>query len=139
MKFNVLEQYAKGLWTTDPDPGSELTELLESAKWYLWHGNVARLLEALEDACNLCEDESLQYQKQRKLLRHLDEMWTYIDNNRSMIPNYGEKYRYGETITTAFVESTVNEVIAKRLVKKQQMQWSSEGALPLADHYSRAE
>ena len=45
-----------------------------------------------------------------------------------MIPNYGEKYRYGEAISTAFVESTVNEVIAKRMMKKQQMQWSPAGA-----------
>ncbi len=45
-----------------------------------------------------------------------------------MIPNYGEKWRYSETITTAFVESTVNEVVAKRMAKKQQMQWSPEGA-----------
>lgn len=55
-------------------------------------------------------------------------MWTYIDNNRHLIPNYGEKHRYGETITTSFVESTVNEVVAKRMVKKQQMQWSQKGA-----------
>ena len=55
-------------------------------------------------------------------------MYTYIQNNRQMIPNYGEKYRYGETISTAFVESTVNEVVAKRMVKKQQMQWTHEGA-----------
>ena len=33
-----------------------------------------------------------------------------------------------ETITTAFVESTVNEVVAKRMVKKQQLQWSPKGA-----------
>jgi len=26
------------------------------------------------------------------------------------------------------VESTVNEVVAKRMVKKQQMQWSRQGA-----------
>ena len=45
-----------------------------------------------------------------------------------MIPNYGEKYRCGETITTAFVESTINEVVAKRMVKKQQMQWTHQGA-----------
>ena len=45
-----------------------------------------------------------------------------------MIPNYGEKYRYGETISTGFVESTINEVVAKRMVKKQQMQWSHQGA-----------
>ena len=76
----------------------------------------------------ICEDESIQYSKQSKLLKQLDELWTYISNNRLMIPNYGEKYRYGEAIITAFVESTVNEVIAKRMVKKQQMQWSPGGA-----------
>jgi uncharacterized membrane-anchored protein YjiN (DUF445 family) len=31
-------------------------------------------------------------------------------------------------IATAFVESTVNQVIAKRMVKKQQMRWSPRGA-----------
>jgi len=40
----------------------------------------------------------------------------------------GEKWRYGETISTAFVESTINEVVAKRMAKKQQMQWTYEGA-----------
>ncbi len=64
----------------------------------------------------------------KKFLKHLGDMESYIKNNSHLIPNYGEKYRYGETITTAFVESTVNEVIAKRMVKKQQMQWSREGA-----------
>ena len=55
-------------------------------------------------------------------------MDTYISNNHHLIPNYGEKYRYVETITTAFVESTINEVVAKRMVKKQQMQWTHQGA-----------
>ena len=31
------------------------------------------------------------------------------------------------TIASAFVESTVNEVVSKRMVKKQQMQWSKRG------------
>ncbi len=35
-------------------------------------------------------------------------------NYRRLIPNYGEKWRYGETISTGFVESTINEVVAKR-------------------------
>lgn len=55
-------------------------------------------------------------------------MMTYIQNNRAMMPNYGEKYRYEETISTAFVESTINEVVAKRMVKRQQMQWPHAGA-----------
>ena len=44
MRFTVLGQFAKGLCATDPDPGHELTELLKSAKWYLWHGNVKQAL-----------------------------------------------------------------------------------------------
>ena len=44
------------------------------------------------------------------------------------LTNYGERYRHGETITTSFVESTINEVISKRFVKKQQMQWTPRGA-----------
>jgi hypothetical protein len=41
---------------------------------------------------------------------------------------YGDRYRHGETISTAFVESTVNHVVSKRMVKKQQMRWSERGA-----------
>ena len=52
----------------------------------------------------------------------------YIRNNLAIIPNYGERRRYGEPISTAFVESTVNVVVDKRFAKKQQMQWSKVGA-----------
>ena len=38
---------------------------------------------------------------------------TYIENNCHLIPNYGERWRYGEAISTGFVESTINEVVAK--------------------------
>ena len=41
---------------------------------------------------------------------------------------YGDRYRHGEAISTAFAESTVNQVVSKRMVKKQQMQWSEAGA-----------
>jgi len=62
------------------------------------------------------------------LVQALAELRTYIVNNRHLIPNYGERYHHGETIATGFVESTVNEVVSKRFCKKQQMQWSKEGA-----------
>lgn len=42
--------------------------------------------------------------------------------------NYGERYRNDERISTGFVESTVNYVVSKRMVKKQQMRWSQRGA-----------
>lgn len=44
-----------------------------------------------------------------------------------MITNYGERYRNGEAIATGFVESAVNQIIAKRFVKKQQMHWTKRG------------
>ena len=52
----------------------------------------------------------------------------YLVHNRYLIPNDGERYRNGQAIATGFVESTVNEVVSKRFCKKQQMQWSKEGA-----------
>ena len=36
--------------------------------------------------------------------------------------------RTGETISTAFVESAVDQVLSKRFVKKQQMSWSRRRA-----------
>jgi hypothetical protein len=64
----------------------------------------------------------------RKLLKAVEEFDTYITNNAGFIPNYDERYRQGERISTGFVESTVNQVVSKRMVTKQQMQWSKCGA-----------
>jgi hypothetical protein len=68
------------------------------------------------------------YTRFPQLVKALSQLRTYIVNNRLLIPNYGERYRKGEAIATGFVESTVNEVVSKRFCKKQQMQWSKEGA-----------
>ena len=56
------------------------------------------------------------------------EFQTYIRNNQESILNYGERYRQGETIGTAFVESTINQVVSRRFVKRQQMHWTLRGA-----------
>ena len=49
-------------------------------------------------------------------------------HNQNFIPNYGDRYRHGEKISTAFAESAVNQVVTKRMVKKQQMRWTESGA-----------
>lgn len=64
----------------------------------------------------------------RKLAVTLGECQTYIAANGASLINYGERYRSGERISSAFVEATVNAVISKRFAKKQQMQWSRTGA-----------
>jgi hypothetical protein len=45
-----------------------------------------------------------------------------------MIPNYAERRRYGERVSTGFVESAINTVVGKRFGKRQQMQWSKGGS-----------
>jgi hypothetical protein len=56
------------------------------------------------------------------------EFETYIRNHQESIPNYGERYRQGERISTAFVESTINQVVSRRFVKRQPMHWTLRGA-----------
>jgi hypothetical protein len=53
---------------------------------------------------------------------------TYIENNADAITDYAARWDHGETISTAFAESTVDLVISRRFAKKQQMQWSKKGA-----------
>jgi len=79
---------------------------LTHIKHYLWHGNVFQALQTIDllegDVENI-EDPTDVIQK---LLQGVYELQTYIENNRAYIPNFGECYRNGDTISTAFVEST---------------------------------
>jgi hypothetical protein len=63
----------------------------------------------------------------QKLARTLHEFDHYIHTNRSSIPNYGDRYRNEEVISSAVAESAVNQIISKRFVKKQQMRWTRRG------------
>jgi hypothetical protein len=125
MRITVMKQMAKALESEELK--ARTLKALEHIKWNLWHGKVWRALQWVDDLEMDLEGEDLN-EKQRKLLKHLQEFEVYIRRNRAFIPNYGERYRYGETITTSFVESTVNQVVSKRMVKKQQMRWSKQGA-----------
>ena len=39
----------------------------------------------------------IQEETTRKLLKAVEEFRTYIQRNRSFIPNYGERYQHNET------------------------------------------
>jgi hypothetical protein len=56
------------------------------------------------------------------------EFTGYIRANATSIRDYGERFRAGEAISSAFVESAVNQVVSKRTVKWQQMRWKLRGA-----------
>ena len=128
MRLTVMTQQNKALIEEDASRGTDVQDTLESVKHYLWHGNVEDALERLE---RLSFDLEINHRRSAavaKLCRSVSEFDTYIRNNRAFIPNFGERYRQGDTISTAFVESTINQVVSKRFVKKQQMQWTPEGA-----------
>jgi hypothetical protein len=134
------------VWSDRPDrctvPGTAddqgLERRLESVKHYLWHGSSAKALSRLQDVADVLEwwdcDENGEKQVQpgslsaARMLKYVRELETSIANNALYIVKYGERYRNGERISTSFVESTINQVVSKRMVKKQQMQWAPEGA-----------
>src|SRR5205823_7246735 len=128
IKLTVLGQFGKGLVHCEAVLGEEIGNQIERLKWSLWHGQVDKALRKIDDLETSIEPFSETYARFPRLVKALSELGTYIVNNRHLIPNYGERYRNGEPITTGFVESTVNEVVSKRFCKKQQMQWSKEGA-----------
>jgi len=129
MRLTVLQQLRKELGTAAPKlPLDEIAADLERVKWYLWHGNVFRGQQVIEHVQWELEDLDEAVPASRKLARTVAEFHTYITTNEAFIPNYGDRYRYGEVISTAFVESTVNQVISTRMVKKQQMRWTKKGA-----------
>jgi hypothetical protein len=128
MRVTVLGQYIKGLIRLDQVVGEGLQQRLHSMKWLLWHGQVTKALDRLEDLDRGINYFTDLYPRFPQLKRAVQRFRVYIENNRAFIPNYGHRYRRGETISTAFVESTVNFVLSKRLVKKQSMQWTRRGA-----------
>ena len=126
--MTVLQQQTKALKEEQPQTGADVSKRLESVKHLLWHGNTE---EALERLGNLTMDLSLiqaNFAAAKKVAARVAEFETYICNNREFIPNFGERRRQGETISTAFVESTINQVVSRRFVKKEQMGWTLRGA-----------
>lgn len=89
---------------------------------------MVRALEEIEDLELSLDSLDPLPDAWKKLARAADEFHTYIRLNAPLIPNYGERWRNQETIASGFVESAVNQMISKRMVKKQQMQWTKRGA-----------
>jgi hypothetical protein len=128
MRITVMKQMAKGLKTKElAASATEIEKKLESMKWHLWHGNVYKALQKIGSLEILLEYDDDAPPGQRKLYKAVSEFEGYILANACFIPNYGDRYRHGEAISTGFVESTINQVVSKRFVKKQQMRWSPKG------------
>lgn len=124
MRLTVLNQMAKGVAVKHK--GESFEKELERVKWFLWHNNLYKALQELEGLeLDIDAEASPQASKLARTLREFDH---YIRSNQLSLPNYGDRYRNGEAISSAVAESSVNQIVSKRFVKKQQMRWTRRGA-----------
>jgi hypothetical protein len=65
------------------------------------------------------------------LLLEFNQLCTYLRANESRLLDYGKEYRAGHAISTARVESTVNQLVDWRMEKKRRMRWTQRGAQTL--------
>jgi hypothetical protein len=137
MRITALRQFAQGLVRHDKGAGMEALDQLRRIKWFLWHGNTYRARESIDDLLLDLEALDSRSPNLRKFKTAMRELQVYIAGNEASLINYGERYRSGERISSAFVEATVNAVISKRFAKKQQMQWSRRGTHLLLQRLTR--
>lgn len=57
--------------------------------------------------------------EREKLLRTIREFGNYIADNQAYILDYGDRHRNGKRINAAFAESAVNQLVRRRMVKRQ--------------------
>jgi hypothetical protein len=136
VRFEHALQTARGLdaGTANAHLVGEAVRNLERAKWRLWHGRWPGCRRKLVDL--LCWTERRQVCDLAgigRLQRHVAELLGYLERNQDALVHYAARRRRGEPISTAFVESAVNEIVAKRMNKAQQMRWNRATVQPFLD------
>jgi hypothetical protein len=126
MRFQNLKQLAKGINGVSDGTirGHALAEL-ERAKWRFWNGQTVRGLIGLVHLGQWARARCFEHiPALEKMGRMLLDTIRYLELNADSMPNYGKRYREHFRISTGFAESAVNEIIAKRMSKRQQMRWN---------------
>jgi len=136
VRFEHALQAARGLGagTADTHLADKAVRALERAKWRLWHGRWTGCRRKLAALCRWTERKPLRdVIGVGRLQRHASELLGYLERNEAALVHYAARRRRGEPISTAFVESVVGEIIAKRMNKKQQMRWNRATVQPFLD------
>jgi hypothetical protein len=136
VRFERAPQAARrlGAGSTDTRLANEAVRGLERAKWRLWHGRWPGCRRKLAALCRWARRTHVQdVAGIGRLEHHAGELLAYLERNQEALVHYAARRRNGEPISTAFVESSVNEIIAKRMNKKQQMRWNRATVQPFLD------
>ena len=122
MRFEHALQAARGL--ADTYLSNEAVRGLERAKWRLWHGRwvgCRRKLAALSRwAKRTHPHEVAGIDRIQHIQRHVSDLLGYLGRNQDTLVHYAARRRHSEPISTAFVESAVNEIIAKRMTRSSR-------------------
>jgi hypothetical protein len=73
---------------------------------------------------NPVEAVALAYPGLKRLIKTAAGLAIHIGNNIGAIPDYGERPRDSERISTAFLGFTVTLVVSPRFAKKRRTRWS---------------
>src|ERR1700712_3518891 len=134
VRFEHALQAARGLGAADVHLAAEAVRGLERAKWRLWHGRWPRCRRKLAALCRWTERKPLRdVAGIGRLPQRASELLGYLKRNEDALVHYAARRRRGEPISTAFVESAVNKIVAKRMNKKQQMRWNRTTVQPFLD------
>src|SRR3954464_467007 len=100
----------------------------------LWHGRRPGCRGELATLCRWAEREAMRgVAGIGKLRQHVADLLGYLERNEAALVHYAARRRRGEPIATSFVESAVDEIIAWRMAKAQQMRWSKPTLPPFLD------
>jgi hypothetical protein len=133
VRFEHALRAARGLGagTADAPFAQEATRRLDRAKWCLWHGRWTGCRRRLAGLCRWTRRQPVRDTAgMDRLQRHTTELLGYLERNQDALVPYAARRRNGEPISTAFVESAVNEIVAKRMTKRQQMRWNRATVRP---------
>ena len=136
VRFEHALQAARGLGagTADASLAHDAVRTLERAKWCLWHGRWAGCRRKLTALCRGTKRTPMRDTAGiGRLQRHVSDLLGYLEGNQSALVPYAARRRRGEPISTAFVESAVNAIVAKRMNKAQQMRWNRATVQPFLD------
>jgi hypothetical protein len=110
-----------------------LSRLAGGLKWRLWHGRAKDAMRKMSAMLYVLGKSTVCRKPLARRIRKLTlELLGYLGNNADSLPNYGRRYRSGQRVSSAFVESAVNQLIDKRMSKSQQMRCDPHSATPAA-------
>ena len=135
VRFEHALRAARGLGagTADASLAQEAACKLDRAKWCLWHGRWTGCRRRLAGLCRWTRRQPVRDAAGAgldRLRRHVTDLLGYLEGNQEALVPYAARRRSGEPISTAFVESAVNEIVAKRMNKAQQMRWNRATVQP---------